>query len=655
MADVNSRDAGLIHKPRNWDQWENMCAKIYGDFFYSSARRFGRHGQNQEGLDILVHDFRGTPGKGAGMVFVQCKYVENGKLDFSTVEGDVLRARNKIRDKRDYEAVYLYIVATNANNDVKLHNSLQALKTEEDLPFAIELHSWDKICGLIQTSNWLWELYGQEPGSEIDPDDSVEAQHNASLIRSYLDEDLLVEARRSDLERRSKLLGHGHGSSPEQTSKEIWRYSPALRKVLLNLYTRAADSQAALELAKFEYGLDKRNAKKCLDYYRLLRIAEHLQKSHFPTESKPRYGRWLESLAENLFEMNGRPEILACLAVILIMESDNQGIQDKAFEMMFRVRDRDSDSQWRIASEVAHAVVRYYYVVRRGWVPATKFYTIGDNVHHEQQRSGYRGQPFAHPVDAKVTMYGFDPLREPQPEPDQLIDLLARDFFHRVNPLPELKKECMIYSSGVFETFDGRDYQDTRNHSEQRVVNFQTLATAITEKQHLKLIHTHSLLITYRTFERLVGYRAYLRAYTQREAVVPQKYTDKLSAVDAIISSCRYAKNEDFLLDKGRIWVAPVYDNPPPLLENHVINQQGHFKPSPITLAHDQIDLVLQRLNAMNAVERKDFERFYSLRDNELSLCCLLALHRQRTLLSYSWIDRSVAAFMGIGSSYPLR
>src|SRR5690606_16893579 len=119
-------------------------------------------------------------------------------------------------------------------------------------------------------------------------------------------------------------------------------------------------------------------------------------------------------------------------------------------------------------------------------------------------------------------------------------------------------------------------YYSNTGTSGSCVANFKTLVTSIAARKHQVIFKDYSISITSLTFERLLGYRACLRAISQRLGGSSQDCFDKLRAIETIIGACRYAEDENFSLTKKRIWVTPVYDNPPGRLSEYSF-QSGQF------------------------------------------------------------------------------
>ena len=105
---------------------------------------------------------------------------------------------------------------------------------------------------------------------------------------------------------------------------------------------------------------------------------------------------------------------------------------------------------------------------------------------------------------------------------------------------------------------------------------------------------------------------------------------------------------------EGSIWVSPVYDNPPPRLSSELKPDQRGNYPASLTLQPDLIRFYCDRVDAFTIADINLNDR-YKNRGDEFDLCCLLALHRHRPLLSHCSRERLKAAWMGIEVDFPKR
>jgi hypothetical protein len=106
-----------ISKPENDNEFEAMCANVYGTVFGDpSPKRNGRRGQKQAGVDVFVQALIGRVG-------IQPKRYQDGRLTFKHVEGEVRQA-----DDGKAPIVKL-IIATTAASDAPLLRQVQELSS----------------------------------------------------------------------------------------------------------------------------------------------------------------------------------------------------------------------------------------------------------------------------------------------------------------------------------------------------------------------------------------------------------------------------------------------------------------------------------------------------------------------------------------------
>lgn len=665
LSKVHVRDVQYVVQPVDWEKFQDMCVHVYGEVYCSpGACLYGRGGQAQHGLDILFKDFRAAPvDKRKGVVFVQCKYsASQGGLNFSVVKDDLISARDLVRDSEAYKGVYLYILATNAKNDVAMHDYLSGLKVELNLPFDVEFHAWDKIGSMVQSNSKLWELFSNQPGEGVPTDLTVQVHQWTVRLKSKLSFSLLLDARDIDMWRQKLKTGPGFGDYETPIPLDIWKSSGALRKALIELYSQAADSPSAIRLLKFELNLSGMSrADVFLDYLVAARIVGNLRSptARFPlVGDKPQFTEWLSEFSELLYKTQGAPDKVACLALLLIMESDDRVIQDRALVMMTEMVERDRGTIWEFTARAAHSVVRYYYVIRRGWSPLACFYALGDSLGWREvvnQFSDLLDAPFCNPNKLSLKVFGMDPLQVPRYGWGGLlmISSLSKMIFGEnfSEFLPSLKAQCRIYSSYDYES-EGPVWDDAKLQiSERRVVGFSTLALVAGKGKTKEFLERYVVVVTEKTFEQVLGYRAYLRAYVERVGEAAGKYLEKLHRIERLVQCFRLAPQKNHL-SKGNVWVLPVYDNPPPRLNSNLLGDTMYSRS--FTLSHERQDY--WRQDNIRIMNHEGFysklESQYTQRD-ELSLCFLLALHLQVPMIASDYNEHMYAARMGVAADYP--
>ncbi|MFJ1300078.1 hypothetical protein ACILG0_08925 [Pseudomonadota bacterium AL_CKDN230030165-1A_HGKHYDSX7] len=662
---ADRRQARYIPHPRNQLDLELMCLHIYEELYHSS-RLFGRSGQWQQGLDILLNDYRAADmNKRGGRVFVQCKFTM-ADLDAGKIKQDVLKAKEKIETSKHYAGVYLFILATNAENNARLHDKLQEFQLEEKLPFEIEIHNWDKLRDLIRGSNKLWSLFNHQPGEGLDSGTQFSVRLLKDGLLNRINTGALAEARKLEQQRLGGRRGSGYGDDSISLPNDIWKESVELRAALLKLYRQAADSFSALPILRYEYSISRmENVDSLLDYVRADRIVGNLRSSKVPflaVGDKPIFEPSLNDLAPQIFAMQGSVDKLACLALILIMESGDHAIQDGALEMMSELRKRDAGAAWEPLTHIAYAVIRFYYVMRRGWAPASRYYTVGDSLpdcrYSLDSNSRLLNQPFVGHGSEPVKIAGRDPFADHgcRVGHSRLVEIFSRVLggHSRAFNLPELEAECRLYSCEDFSSISGKWSESTWQVGRRRVVDFQTLARVAAHNDQKRLLSQYEPLITERTFERLLGSRASLRAHVQRATNSVASAAKLLDSIEELLAVCRYAADHRES-GQGTIAVQTVYDQPPPRLVDYVPPDSAFRIQRAFTLTPERMEVRRCRALALrhDAHWCEKLELRYSNRQNDFSLSCLLALHLQVSMLTYSGEDHAAAGLMGIAAQYP--
>ncbi|MCX8486673.1 MAG: hypothetical protein ORN53_05780, partial [Crocinitomicaceae bacterium] len=139
-----------IQKPENWQDFETLCKKLWGEIFEipNEIKKNGRSGQAQQGVDIY-----GIPKGGNKYVGIQCKGNDNytdAKLTKSEVDNEIEKSKNF------KPPLGTLIFATTANKDVSIEEYIRLKNDEND--FKILLFSWEDIADLIEdyrnTHDW---------------------------------------------------------------------------------------------------------------------------------------------------------------------------------------------------------------------------------------------------------------------------------------------------------------------------------------------------------------------------------------------------------------------------------------------------------------------------------------------------------------------
>lgn len=124
--------------PPSYQEFESIVSSYFSDRFLKEFQKYGRQGQNQDGIDLI-----------GGDMGVQCKNYGIAKLTESILESDICRA-----ERITPQLSRLFIVAT-APRDVKIQNYIN----KRSRIFPIEIYYWDVIEKFLMTHPQIKNLY----------------------------------------------------------------------------------------------------------------------------------------------------------------------------------------------------------------------------------------------------------------------------------------------------------------------------------------------------------------------------------------------------------------------------------------------------------------------------------------------------------------
>lgn len=143
-----------IRKPENWQDFEKLCKKLWGEIWQcpDTIQLNGRSGQKQNGIDVY-----GIPKGKSAYYGIQCKakdeYTE-AKLTPSIIDEEIQKA------KLFQPQLERMIFATTANKDVSIEEYVRKknLDNKKEGLFEVYISSWEDIVDLmeahIDTYNW---------------------------------------------------------------------------------------------------------------------------------------------------------------------------------------------------------------------------------------------------------------------------------------------------------------------------------------------------------------------------------------------------------------------------------------------------------------------------------------------------------------------
>lgn len=146
-----------VLKPSTEQNFETLCAHIYGEVFNCKTPTiYGRRGQKQYGLDILV--YKDNLNKSSNLVGVQCKHVT--KLPFDGPDS-VTIVKEIAKADSGQQQISQLLIATSLPSDRKLTDAVNALseKRVSEGKFPVEVQFWNDIENHIFNSSNLSERY----------------------------------------------------------------------------------------------------------------------------------------------------------------------------------------------------------------------------------------------------------------------------------------------------------------------------------------------------------------------------------------------------------------------------------------------------------------------------------------------------------------
>lgn len=157
-----------IRKPENWQDFEKLCKKLWGEIWNCSdtIQRNGRMGQAQNGVDVY-----GMPKDENCYFGIQCK----GKDDYTQSQLTMKEIDAEINNALKFQPhLKRFIFATTANKDSKIEEYIRVKNIEQQKLglFEIYISSWEDIVDLLEerrnTYNWYMNNCQYKNSSDVD-------------------------------------------------------------------------------------------------------------------------------------------------------------------------------------------------------------------------------------------------------------------------------------------------------------------------------------------------------------------------------------------------------------------------------------------------------------------------------------------------------
>ncbi len=157
-----------IRKPENWQDFEKLCKKLWGEIWNcsNSIKRNGRSGQSQCGVDVY-----GLPINETAYYGIQCK----GKDDYSKSKLSEKEIDIEIKKAQNFSPpLKSLIFATTADKDVAIEQYIREKNIEHISrgQFSIDVFSWSDIVDLLEehrdTYNWYINNCQYKDASDVE-------------------------------------------------------------------------------------------------------------------------------------------------------------------------------------------------------------------------------------------------------------------------------------------------------------------------------------------------------------------------------------------------------------------------------------------------------------------------------------------------------
>jgi hypothetical protein len=198
------RNEFKFNKPKYEQQFEDLCQKILEHKVgYLQVSRYGRKGQRQHGIDILVECREIS-------VAIQCKHYTSINSDnLRTIQKDISDFQLEFSIKRRPFRVDHFVIAISCSRDVnatKLIKKLNERSSSSDTKIPISIKFWEDIEDLLNIQNHVADWYNNRSGDYAPMRESSKVSYFRCQVMS---------------EAKTTLSGYFHNSNIATTKHEI--------------------------------------------------------------------------------------------------------------------------------------------------------------------------------------------------------------------------------------------------------------------------------------------------------------------------------------------------------------------------------------------------------------------------------------------------
>jgi hypothetical protein len=144
-----------IQKPENWQDFETLCKKLWGEIWGipTKIKKNGRNGQSQAGVDVY-----GCPKGEANYWGIQCKGKDDysdAKLSKMEIDREIIKAKS-FQPKLD---IFIFATTMNKDSEIEEYVRLKDLESRKNGDFEILLFCWEDIADLIDENQDTYNFW----------------------------------------------------------------------------------------------------------------------------------------------------------------------------------------------------------------------------------------------------------------------------------------------------------------------------------------------------------------------------------------------------------------------------------------------------------------------------------------------------------------
>ncbi len=167
--------------PSNWQDFEDLCLRLWNSIWGRMGQKVGRGGQDQHGIDIIGKSFLNDELHG-----IQCKR----KGEISTKQLEVSEIDEEIKKAKGFDENLKHLTfATTAPRDIKLQQYCLKLNESSENPFDVDVWSWQDIQSEVQYREDIMKHFYKEYSVEYDDTAIYDVRFSFSHLAAFFSRD----------------------------------------------------------------------------------------------------------------------------------------------------------------------------------------------------------------------------------------------------------------------------------------------------------------------------------------------------------------------------------------------------------------------------------------------------------------------------------